>query len=46
MNIRTRGEPRVNIQFDGEVASNPGCVEVVVTLLLGLAALAFILGLI
>ena len=44
MNIRTRGDPRVNVQFDGEVVSAPGCVEVTVTLVLGLAALAAILG--
>jgi hypothetical protein len=42
--IRTRGDPRVNIQFDGEVMDRPGCIEVVVTLILGLGALALMAG--
>lgn len=44
MNIRTRGEPRVGIQFEGEIVSSPGCVEVVATLIIGAAALSVIFG--
>jgi hypothetical protein len=43
MRIETKGEPRVGVQFDGEVVDHPTCLEVIVTLLIGSIAFWIIL---
>jgi hypothetical protein len=46
MQIETQGAPRINVSFEGKVVSSrPGCLEIFLTLLLGVPALLVILGL-